>query len=350
MVEQGQNRGVIHLVYASRDASSSQFNEGVLRDVDPLASLRDSVATSRLGTDVGDPRRRSFTWVSLDDATSGEIDRVAETIGCDDLLLEDALSAQRRAKIEIRPHALFCILKMLVWHAESREVETGQVAVFIGPGYAVTRMSGAGFDTNAVLQRLKENSDLATHGPICVAWSIADLAVDGYIEVGEAIETEIEQIEEELFGDIPAQVAARIYLLNRENIEMRRAVRPLLPIATRLAQGNQQGLPEALLAYFRDIGDHLMRANDMVDAYDTALMTMLMASTARQDLLQNRDMRKIAAWAAIIAVPTAIAGIYGMNFDVMPELHWTFGYPAVLGVMAAICFVLYRAFRRSDWI
>jgi magnesium transporter len=345
-----QNGDVIHLVSAPLHGSSNHVDEGPEPGSDPVMTLRDSIASAKQAAGHGDPRRHAFTWVCLDDATDAEIDLVAQTIGCDDLLLEDALSPQQRAKIDIRPNELFCILKMLVWHQETLDVETGQVAVFIGPGYAVTRMTGDGFTTAAARQRLRENSDLIPHGPMCVAWAIADLAVDGYIEVGEAIETEIEQIEEELFGDIPSATAARIYRLNRENIEMRRAVRPLLPIATRLTQATQQGVSDFFQPYFRDVGDNLMRANDMVDAYDTALMTMLMASTARQDLLQNRDMRKIAAWAAIIAVPTAIAGIYGMNFDVMPELHWSFGYPTVLAVMATICFVLYRAFKRSDWI
>ena len=111
-----------------------------------------------------------------------------------------------------------------------------------------------------------------------------------------------------------------------------------------------EGVPGRMRTYLSDIGDHILRANDMVDGYDTTLMTMLMASTAQQDLQQNRDMRKIAAWAAIIAVPTAIAGIYGMNFDVMPELHWAFGYPTALAIMGVIWLVLYRGFRRSGWV
>ncbi len=348
---------VIRLIATPTSATSSTaLTEAPFESSDPSGSadalriLGESVEIARLATEDGDPRRRAFAWISLDDATDAEVDQVADIIGLDDLLLEDALSPQQRAKIEARPGEVFFILKTLVWISETRDVETGQVAVFIGPGYAVTRLIGGSFDTAAIRGRLHENSDLRAAGPISVAWAIADLAVDGYIEVGESVESEIEQIEEDLFAEVPAEMASRIYLLNRENIEMRRAVRPLMPIALRLTQGTQEGVPAILRPYLRDIGDHLLRANDMVDAYDTVLMTMLMASTARQDLRQNQDMRKIAAWAAIIAVPTAIAGIYGMNFDVMPELHWSFGYPLVLAVMAGICLILYRAFKRSDWI
>ncbi len=344
------NRGVIRLVAAPVLASSSAPEGGEHHSTGALTVLAESVTAARSATEQDDPRRHSFAWVSLDDASDSEIDQVAEIVGLDDLLLEDAVSPQQRAKIESRPGEVFFILKSLIWIAETQDVETGQVAVFIGPGYAVTRLTGTGFDTTQIRQRLRENADLHGAGPMSVAWAIADIAVDGYLEVGESIESEIEQIEEDLFAEIPADLASRIYRLNRENIEMRRAVRPLLPIATRLTQGFEPGIPSPLQSFFQDIGDHVLRANDMVDAYDTALMTMLMASTARQDLQQNRDMRKIAAWAAIIAVPTAIAGIYGMNFDEMPELHWSFGYPLVLAVMAGICLILYRAFKRSDWI
>lgn len=349
--------GVMITLVDSLHAASSQPQRSAHAGADGSAStalalsrLAESVDLAREHMDTDDPRRHAFVWISLDDASKDEIDQVAELLDLDDLLLEDALSPQQRAKIEARPRELFMILKTLSWVSETSDVETGQVAAFIGPGYAVTRHSGPGLDPAHIVDRLQQNPEVKSAGPASVAWAIADLAVDGYLFVGESIQTDIEMIEEAVFSDVPADVATRIYRLNRENIEMRRAVRPLLPIAQRLTQGTQQGVPADLQGYMRDIGDHLMRANDMVDAYDTTLMTMLMASTARQDLQQNRDMRKIAAWAAIIAVPTAIAGIYGMNFDVMPELHWVFGYPAALAVMGVICLLLYRGFRRTGWV
>lgn len=209
---------------------------------------------------------------------------------------------------------------------------------------------GASGGIDAAAQRLVDHPDLARTGPLSVFWAVADVAAREYLEVGEAIQSDIEEIEQQVFSDHPSHAADRIYRLNRENIEMRRAVQPLLPEALRLGRENAPRIPRELQPYLRDVGDNILRAGDMVDGYDSTLMTMLMASTARQDLLQNMDMRKISAWAAIIAVPTAIAGIYGMNFDDMPELHWAFGYPAVLVGMAVICLVLYRGFKKSGWL
>ena len=291
-----------------------------------------------------------FAWIDLTDPSRSEVDLVAEAFSLEPLLLEDATSQQQRAKIEIGPDSLFVLLKVLEWVDDTSDVETGQVACFIGRGYAITIREGRAEDSDTVASRLAAHPDLVATGPLAVFWAIADVAARQYLDVGDAIQSDIEEIEQQVFSDQPSQAANRIYRLNRENIEMRRAVQPLLPEAQRLAQGPTPVIPEPLRPYLRDVGDNMLRAGDMVDGFDSTLMTMLMASTARQDLLQNMDMRKISAWAAIIAVPTAIAGIYGMNFDDMPELHWSFGYPVVIGVMAGICLLLYRGFKKSGWL
>ena len=291
-----------------------------------------------------------FTWVALSDPTRAEVDLVADVFHLEPLLLEDATSRQQRAKIEIGDQRLFVLLKVLEWVDETSDVETGQVACFLGDGYLLSIRHGHGHDADLVQERLDEQPELAKVGPFSVLWAIIDVAVDQYLAVGDAIQSDVEEIEQQVFSSRPADAATRIYRLNRENIEMRRAVRPLLPEAMRLARGDDSAIPEPLRPYFRDIGDHILRANDLVDGFDSVLMTMLMASTARQDLQQNADMRKISAWAAIIAVPTAIAGIYGMNFDNMPELHEPWGYPVVLGVMLGICLLLFRGFKKSGWL
>lgn len=302
----------------------------------------------RLRTACTDPS--DFAWIDLSDPTRDEVDMVAEGFSLEPLLLEDATSRQQRAKIEIGARDLFVLLKVLEWVDDTSDVETGQVACFIGQGYAITIREGRAEDTDTVAARLAAHPELVQTGPLAVFWAIADVTARQYLEVGEAIQSDIEEIEQQVFSDQPSQAANRIYRLNRENIEMRRAVQPLQPEAQRLAQGPSDMVPEALVPYLRDVGDNMLRAGDMVDGFDSTLMTMLMASTARQDLLQNRDMRKISAWAAIIAVPTAIAGIYGMNFDDMPELHWAFGYPAVLLAMLGVCLLLYRGFKKSGWL
>jgi len=304
-----------------------------------LADLR------RACTDATD-----FVWIDLSDPARAEVDLVAAAFDLEPLLLEDATSRQQRAKIEIGSRTLFVLLKVLEWVDDTSDVETGQVACFVGQGYAITIREGRAEDTDVVAARLAAHPDLVATGPLCVFWAIADVAARQYLEVGEAIQSDIEEIEQQVFSDQPSQAANRIYRLNRENIEMRRAVQPLLPEAQRLAQGPSDTIPAPLRPYLRDVGDNMLRAGDMVDGFDSTLMTMLMASTARQDLLQNQDMRKISAWAAIIAVPTAIAGIYGMNFDDMPELHWSLGYPVVLVAMLGVCLLLYRGFKKSGWL
>ncbi len=325
--------------YREGRLDSTRHSPGAAPSPEALQAARDTVAAP---TD--------FTWIALSDPTRTEVDLVAETFHLEPLLLEDAVSQQQRAKIDIADTSLFVLLKVLEWVDDTSDVETGQVACFVGPGYAITMRMGRAEDTEVVAARLASHPELAATGPLSIFWAIADVAARQYLAVGEAIQSDIEEIEQQVFSDQPSQAANRIYRLNRENIEMRRAVQPLLPDSQRLARDALPLVPPPLHPYLRDVGDNILRAGDMVDGFDSTLMTMLMASTARQDLLQNKDMRKISAWAAIIAVPTAIAGIYGMNFDDMPELHWTFGYPAVLAVMTGICLLLYRGFKKSGWL
>jgi magnesium transporter len=332
---------------------------GAYREGRLVPGSHDEPSISVAPTDVAhriDALRRAgqaptdFVWVALTDPEPAEVDLISRIFDLSPLLLEDATSRQQRAKIEVGDQALFVLLKVLHWVDITSDVETGQVACFVGPGYAITMRQGTPSDVDAVAARLSEHPELAATGPLAVFWAVSDLAARGYLEVGDAIQSDVEEIEQHVFSDQPSQAANRIYLLNRENIEMRRAVQPLLPEAMRLAHNPSRLVPEPLRPYLQDVGDNILRAGDMVDGFDSTLMTMLMASTARQDLLQNRDMRKISAWAAIIAVPTAIAGIYGMNFDDMPELHWAFGYPLVVVVMLVICLLLYRGFKRSGWL
>lgn len=305
-----------------------------------LAEARESIDTS--GND--------FMWISLDEATKPEILTVAEAFDLNHLQVEDAATPRQRAKVEVGEHNLFMLMKVLEWVDATSDIETGQIACFVGRGYAITVSHGRRVDVPAILDRLTSRPDLAATGPVSVTWAVADVVVDVYLAIASEIEANIEQIEDVVFSPRPQDATARIYRLNRENVEMRRAVRPLGLTAVRLARGDLPRVPPELVPFFRDIGDHVLRVNDLVDSFDSVLMTMLMASTARQDLMQNHDMRKIAAYAGMIAVPTAIAGIYGMNFDYMPELHWTFGYPAVLTLMAVLCLLLWRGFKKSGWL
>jgi magnesium transporter len=179
---------------------------------------------------------------------------------------------------------------------------------------------------------------------------ILDVVIDGYQEVVDELANDIEQVEERLFSADRTDDAATIYLLKRENLEVRRAIDPLRAVAENLLHEQLPDVPDALLPYFRDLGDHLLRVQELSAQHDTLLATVLEAARSRQAVQQNDDMRKISAYVGLAAAPTMIAGIYGMNFDNMPELHWEYGYFGVLGLMAVITGLLYRAFKRSGWL
>jgi magnesium transporter len=184
-----------------------------------------------------------------------------------------------------------------------------------------------------------------------VLYAVLDQVVDGYLVISDEVNRDVEDLEAQVFSaEGGSSVANGIYRLKRENIEMRRAVGPLVAWSHDVVEEQVTWVPPGLRGSFRDVGEHVLRANDATESADNLLMAMLMASTSLQDLQQNRDMRKISAWVAIAAVPTAIAAIYGMNFETMPELDQPWGYPAVLGVMAIVCVLLYRAFKRSGWL
>jgi magnesium transporter len=187
-------------------------------------------------------------------------------------------------------------------------------------------------------------------GPSSVLYAVCDAVVDDYSEISFAVEADIEEVEERVFSPVRSNDAARIYNLKREVIEFRRAVRPLIEPMARLATGHVPRIHEHMHPFFRDVADHALRVSEQVDGFDDLLSSVLSANLAQVGVQQNSDMRRISAWVAIVAVPTMIAGIYGMNFDHMPELRWRLGYPLVLVVMLLACMTLYRLFKRSGWL
>jgi magnesium transporter len=183
-----------------------------------------------------------------------------------------------------------------------------------------------------------------------VLYAVSDAVVDDYSEIAYAVEEDIEEVEERVFSPDRNNDAARIYNLKREVIEFRRAVRPLVEPMSRLSTGQVQMVHERLHPFFRDVADHAVRVAEQVDGFDDLLGSVLNANLAQVGVQQNSDMRRISAWVAIVAVPTMIAGIYGMNFQHMPELQWRYGYGFALALMAASCWALYRFFKRSGWL
>jgi magnesium transporter len=298
-----------------------------------------------------------FVWIGLNAPTHEEFAGIAELFDLPALAVEDAIRAHQRPKLEQYGDITFVVMKPVRYVDHQEVVEVSELALFLGKHFVVTVRHGESTVPSSVRAELDRDSDLLRHGPGVVLYRIADLVVDGYAEVIDAVGDDIDDIEARVFSGDRTDHAERIYKLKREVLEFRRAVTPLADPMQRLAEGRVPGVAQDAQPYFRDVYDHVLRASDGIEAYDRLLSDVLSADLAqvavRQSevaVRQNEDMRKISAWAAIALVPTAIAGIYGMNFDFMPELRWRFGYFIVLGGILTICLVLYRLFRRNGWL
>jgi magnesium transporter len=303
-------------------------------------------------------RAEGFVWIGLQQPTSDELAVVAAEFALPALAVEDAVVAHQRPKLEAYDGVLFAVLKPVSYLDHDEVVDVSEIAIFVGPHFVVTVRHGATDVLGRVRAELDEDrGEQLRHGPTAVLYRSADLVVDQYEEVADFITTDVEEIEAQVFGGDSRDHAERIYKLKREVLQFRRAVLPLAEPMRRLAAGEIPGLATETRPYFRDVHDHLLRASDAIEGHDRMLTDVLTAELAQVGVRQtetavrqNEDMRKISAWAAIALVPTAIAGIYGMNFDNMPELHWQYGYPLVIGVILAACSTLYVLFRRNGWL
>ncbi|MFD4630489.1 magnesium/cobalt transporter CorA [Streptomyces sp. NPDC058284] len=303
--------------------------------------------------------REAFVWIGLHEPTEDEFDKVSQEFGLHALAVEDALKAHQRPKLEVYDDSLFMVLKPVVYEQDSDTVSSGEVMIFMGDSFVVTVRHGEGAPLGAVRHRLEADPDVLRHGPTSVLYSIADASVDHYLEVADELQADLEVLEAEVFspdgGSSSRNTASRIYTFKRQILEFRRATGPLaLPVA-RLSGAGPFGpsvpfVDETAQPFFRDVNDHLTRVNESVEGLDRLVSDILNAHLAQMSVRQNDDMRKISAWAAMAAVPTMIAGIYGMNFDHMPELHWVWTYPAVILLMAGMEVVLYRMFKRRGWL
>ncbi|MBI1376129.1 MAG: magnesium transporter CorA [Frankiales bacterium] len=292
----------------------------------------------------------SFVWLGLRDCALAEFERAAGVFGIDELQVEDAMSIGQRARVEVQGDHVFAVFKVLGYVDATSDVETGQIAVFVGPSYVLSVRLGQPGDLSRLRTQLESDADMLRCGPMAVLHGILDVVVDGYQAVVDELAIDIEQIEEQVFSPERTDDAPTIYKLKRENLEVRRALDPLRPVADRLIGQQLVAIPDDLAPYYRDLGDHLLRVQEQSAQHDALLGTVLEASRSRQAVQQNDDMRKISAWVAIAAVPTMIAGIEGMNFKFMPELDQPWGYPVTLALMLVICLLLYRAFKRSGWL
>jgi magnesium transporter len=242
----------------------------------------------------------------------------------------------------------FLVLKT-ARYVEPDEIEFGEILLFIADDFVVSVRHGQAVPLGGVREKVERRPEFLRCGPMAVVHAILDEVVDGYAPVLTALERDIEEVEQEVFSDDRGNPARRIYELKREAIDFARAVTPLVEPVERMTTGTTR-VPDQLATYFRDVLDHLIRLSQQVESLREALTSVLQANLSQVTVRQNEDMRKISAWVAIIATPTMIAGIYGMNFDHMPELRWELGYPAVIGAMLVICFILWRYFKRVGWL
>jgi magnesium transporter len=292
-----------------------------------------------------------FVWIGLHDPSREVVEAVGKHFELHPLAVEDAVHAHQRAKLEVYGDSLFVVLKTARYIDSDELVEIGEVMVFIGRRFVVTVRHGDGSPLHDVRLQLEAHPDLLGIGPSSVLYAVADKIVDDYAEVIEGVAQDVDELEVEVFSGAGTNPAERIYRLKREVIDFRRAVTPLGEPLQRLA-GRQAGLPvdPRTAEYFRDVHDHLVRDSDRIAAFDELLNGVLQANLAQLTVRDNQDLRKISAWVAIIAVPTMVFGMYGMNFEYMPELEWRFGYPLVVAIVLAICVALYRQFKRVGWL
>ncbi|WP_411083781.1 magnesium/cobalt transporter CorA [Streptomyces sp. cmx-18-6] len=296
----------------------------------------------------------AFLWIGLHEPTEQEFDLVSQEFGLHPLAVEDALRAHQRPKLEVYDDSLFAVVKPVVYESSSDTVSADELMIFIGDSFVVTVRHGGSAPLANVRSRLEADPRILAHGPTSVLYAISDAVVDHYIDVAGELQVDLEELETEVFaptgtGD-SSNTAASIYTFKRQVLEFRRATGPLTAPMTRLAGAGVPFVHQEAQPFFRDVADHLTRVNEQVEGLDRLLSDILSAHLAQMGVRQNDDMRKISAWAAMAAVPTMVAGIYGMNFDHMPELHWAWTYPAVILFMTLAVVGLHRQFKRRGWL
>jgi magnesium transporter len=322
---------------------SALYRKGQRIEVDCFPHEFDKMRAE--ATEEGD-----FVWVGLYKPSEGELNDVAESFGLHPLAVEDALKAHQRPKLERYDESLFLTLKTL-WYVDAEDaVETGEINLFAGRDFVVTVRHGRGSELHSARSRLEGQSAVLTHGPSAVIYAVCDTVVDGYADVVAELEVDVDEIETSVFSPARTNDSTRIYVLKREIAEVRRAVMPLREPMRKFADGLAHGVEREAGPFFRDVLDHLNLAADIVDSLDSLLSTAFDAHLARITVQQNDDMRKISAGVALAAAPTLIAGVYGMNFDHMPELRWELGYPLAVLLMFGISGVLYVLFKKSGWL
>jgi magnesium transporter len=295
-------------------------------------------------------KQNAFVWIGFFEPTEEEFESLATEFDLHPLAVEDAIHAHQRPKLEVFGDMVLLVLKTARYVDPTEVIELGELLVFLGHDYVITVRHGEASELRVVREELERDPERMRSGPGAVLHAILDRVVDDYAPAIDGLQEDIDEVEAELFSGDRSNPAERIYRLLREVLAFRRASAPLIDPIEKLAAGHYEQVDPKIRDYFRDVNDHLMRARDQLDGMHDLLASSLQANLAQVGIRQNEDMRRISAWVAIIAVPTAVAGIYGMNFEHMPELDWTYGYPAVLVFMLTVCTALYLYLRRAGWL
>ena len=305
---------------------------------------------------LAEVRRRGdgFVWIGLHEPDQEQITGIAEVFGLHELAVEDAVHAHQRPKLERYDETLFMVLKTVRYCGGETSaqdvVETGEVMVFLGRDFVITVRHGDHSGLHDVRLRLEADPEQLALGPAAVLHAVADHVVDAYLAVTAAIEDDIDELERDVFTPRSAPDSERIYAMKREVLELRRAVVPLGSPLRKLTEGYSALVPHEVRSYFRDVDDHLVTVTERVAAFNELLTTLVDAALAKITMRQNGDMRKITSWVAIVSVPTMVAGIYGMNFEYMPGLGEHNGFATLLALTTVACLLLFRVFRRNQWL
>jgi magnesium transporter len=292
-----------------------------------------------------------FLWVGLHEPSEPLLRQVQQAFGLHDLAIEDAHRAHQRPKLERYGDALFVVLRTAPMPEEQGDLQCGETHIFVGHRYVVSVRHGSSLAYTTVRTRCEATPSLLRQGPGFVLYALMDFIVDQYFPVLDVLEDQLQALEDDILGaPVTRATTVRIYHLKRHLLEVKRAISPLIDVCNRLVRFDLDVIPEDSRPYFRDVYDHVIRLNEMVDITRELLASALEANLSLISVAQNEVMKKLGSWVAIIAVPTMVAGIYGMNFDVMPELRSPLGYPLVLMGMLVACGSLYFGFKRSGWL
>ncbi len=292
-----------------------------------------------------------FVWVGLHEPDDELLAEIQQEFSLHDLAVEDAARAHQRPKLERYGDSIFVVLRTAHLDAATGEIDFGETHLFVGSNYIVSVRHGGSLPYVEVRSRCEANPELMAKGPGYVLYSLMDFIVDQYFPLVDAFEDKLAALEDDIFGQtFTRETTQRIYQLKRDLLEIKRAVAPLVDMCNRIVRADVTLIPDDARVYFRDVYDHTIRINEMVDILRELLTTALEANLSLISVSQNEAMKRLTGWAAIVAVPTMIAGVYGMNFKFMPELDWPFGYPLTMTVMVAACAFLYYKFKRSGWL